>query len=128
MRILQNVTVNQVLTESSKKSLLENYEGKKFQLQKECDQLKFEMKKLEKTKKYSSQNLKSRFEKEIEARMEKIKLTDFQIDQLNILPFGSELKDKEVQGIVEVEVGDNWEEKHSSKTIVIKDGYITEIR
>ncbi|WP_456271566.1 YlqD family protein [Bacillus sp. AK031] len=128
MRILQNVTVNQVLTESSKKSLLESYEGKKFQLQKECDQLKFEMKKLEKTKKYSSQNLKSRFEKEIEARMEKIKLTDFQIDQLNILPFGSELKDKEVQGIVEVEVGDNWEEKHSSKTIVIKDGYITEIR
>jgi hypothetical protein len=128
MRILQNVTVNQVLTESSKKALLDKYEGKKCQLQKECDQLKFEMKKLEKTKKYSSTNLKSRFEKEIDARMEKIKLTDFQIDQLNILPFGSELKDKELQGIVEVEVGDNWEEKFSSKTIVIKDGYITEIR
>jgi hypothetical protein len=128
MKILQNVTVNQVLTEASKKALLEKYEGKKFQLQKECDQLRFELKKMEKTKKYSSQNLKSHFEKEIDLRMEKIKLTDFQIDQLNILPLGSELKDKEIQGIVEVEVGDNWEEKNSSRTIVIKDGYVSEIR
>ncbi|WP_409253678.1 YlqD family protein [Bacillus sp. SCS-153A] len=128
MKILQNVTVNQVLTEASKEVLLEQYEGKKFQLQKECDQLKFELKKMEKTKKYSSQKLKSHFEKEIELRMEKIKLTDFQIDQLHVLPLGSELKDKEIQGIVEVEVGDNWEEKNSSRTIVIKDGYISEIR
>ncbi|RIW36385.1 hypothetical protein D3H55_05610 [Bacillus salacetis] len=128
MKILQNVIVNQVLTEASKTALLEKYEGKKFQLQKECEQLRFELKKMEKTQKYSSRNLKAHFEKEIESRMEKIKLTDFQIDQLDILPLGSELKDKEVQGIVEVEVGDNWEEKNLSRTIVIKDGYISEIR
>ncbi|MGM0844574.1 MAG: YlqD family protein [Bacillota bacterium] len=128
MKILQNVTVNQILTEFSKKTLLNKYEEKKIQLQKECEQLRFELKKMEKTKKYSSQNLKSHFEKEIETRMEKIKLTDFQIDQLNILPLGSELKDKEIQGIIEVQVGDNWEEKNLSKTIVIKDGYISEIR
>ncbi len=60
--------------------------------------------------------------------MEKIKLTDFQIDQLQILPLGSELKDKEIQGILEVQVGDNWEEKNLSRTIVVKDGYISEIR
>lgn len=128
MNILQNVVVKQVLTEKSKNELLQKYDENKAQLQKECDQLRFEMKRLEKTKKFQPTSLARHFEKEIDMRQEKVKLLDFQIQQLHILPLGSELKEKEVQAIVEVNIGDHWEDSLSSKTILIKDGIIVEIR
>lgn len=128
MKILQNVIVKQVLTESSKNELLGQYKSKRLQLQKESEQLRFELKKLEKTRNMQSTNLKSHFEKEISHRQEKIKLLEFQMEQLDILPVGSELKEREVQSIVEVQVGANWEEITKTKTIVIKDGVVSEIR
>lgn len=128
MKILQNVIVNQVLTDSSKNQLLEKYKSKNSQLQKEGDQLRFELKKLEKTKKFQPASLRAHFEKEINIRQEKIKLLDFQIEQLDILPVGSELKEREVQSIVDVEIGANWDELIQTKTIVIKDGIVSEIR
>lgn len=128
VKILQNVIVNQVLTESSKNKLLETYKTKRLQLQKESEQLRFELKKLEKTRNFQPANLRTHFEKEINGRQEKIKLLEFQIEQLNILPVGSELKEREVQSIVELEVGANWDEFIQTKTIVIKDGIVSEIR
>lgn len=117
-----------MLTEKSKEELLGKYEGNKFQLQKECEQLRFERKKLEKTNKFQTGNLLKHFEKELHARQEKIKLIEFQIEQLHMLPIGSELKEKEIQGIVEVNVGDAWDDVVTNKTIIIKDGFIAEIR
>ncbi|RFU63305.1 YlqD family protein [Peribacillus glennii] len=128
MKILQNVIVNQVLTDSSKNQLLEKYKTDISRLQKEWDQLRFELKKLEKTKKFQPASLRAHFEKEINIRQEKIKLLDFQIEQLDILPVGSELKEREVQSIVDVEIGANWDELIQTKTIVIKDGIVSEIR
>ncbi len=96
-------------------------------LQKECDQLRFELKKLEKLKKHPSRTLHQHFEKEIDHRTEKIKVIEFQLDQINILPIGSELKEKELETLVEVKVGDKWEDKQT-KTIVIQDGVVLEIR
>ncbi|GIN57537.1 hypothetical protein J8TS2_18560 [Lederbergia ruris] len=128
MRILQKVNVKQVLTEQSKDQLLKKYEQNKQQLQKECDQLFFEMKKLERNRKYPAGGLKTQFDKEIDLRKERIKMIEFQIEQLEILPLGSELQDQEVSAMIEISVGDNWEEKVSGRTIVVKDGIITEIR
>jgi hypothetical protein len=128
MKILQNVIVNQILTDSSKNLLLEKYKSNKAQLQKEGDQLRFELKKLEKTKKFQPASLRAHFEKEINMRHEKIKLLDFQIEQLDILPVGSELKEREVQSIVDVEIGANWDELIQTKIIVVKDGIVSEIR
>ncbi|MFD0049282.1 YlqD family protein [Actinomycetes bacterium NPDC127524] len=128
MKILQNVIVNQVLTESSKNKLLEKYKTKRLQLQKEAEQLRFELKKLEKTRPIQPATLRSHFEKEINQRQEKIKLVEFQIEQLDILPIGSELKEREVQSIIEVEIGADWEETIGTKTIVVKDGVVSEIR
>ncbi|MCM3110177.1 YlqD family protein [Lederbergia lenta] len=128
MQILQNVTVKRVLTEKSKELLVNKYHNNKAQLQKECDQLLFEQKKLEKTRKYSAASLKAQFDKEIDTRKEKIKLIDFQIEQLEILPFGSELKDDDLQSIVDINIGDNWDDITKGKTIIIKDGVIVEIR
>jgi hypothetical protein len=128
MNILQNVVVKQVLTEKSKNQLLEKYLENKAQLQKESEQLRFELKKLEKTKKFQPGSLKNHFEREIHIRQEKIKLLEFQIEQLHMLPLGSELKEKEIQGIVEVNIGDRWEDITKSKTVIIKDGIVAEIR
>ncbi len=128
MKILQTVVVKQILTEKSKQELHDNYSARKLQLQKECDQLHFELKRLEKTKKFQISGLKNHFEKEIQKRQEKEKLLDFQLEQLELLPLGSELKEKEVQALIEIKVGDNWEEKLGQPTILIKDGIIAEIR
>lgn len=128
MKILQTVVVKQILTEISKKKLHDKYAARKLQLQKESDQLTFELKRLEKTKKFQISGLKNHFEKEIEKRREKEKLLDFQLEQLEMLPLGSELKEKEVQALIELKVGDNWEEKLKIPTILIKDGIINEIR
>ncbi|MBU5211038.1 MULTISPECIES: YlqD family protein [Heyndrickxia] len=128
MQLLQTVTVKQVLTEQSKKELHQSYYQKKMMLQKECDQLRFELKKLDRTKKFPSASLKSHFEKEINGRKEKIKLIDFQIEQLNLLPLGSEIKEKEVQALVDVNVGDSWDQITKEQMIIVKDGIIIEIR
>ncbi|WP_318504742.1 YlqD family protein [Bacillus sp. T3] len=128
MKLLQTVVIKQVLTEESKAELFEKYHSKKLQLQKECDQLRFELKKLEKTKKFQTTGLIKHFDKEIQSRKEKIKLADFQIEQLHNLPLGSELKEREVQAVVDVEVGDNWDEFLTGSTIIIKDGVVSEIR
>lgn len=128
MKILQAVSVKQVLTEKSKQDLLNKYEENQQQLKKECDQLLFEMKKLERTRKYSSGGLKTQFDKEIDMRKEKIKLIDFQIEQLDLLPLGSELQDQDIQALVEINIGDNWNHINNGKTIIIKDGIIIDIR
>lgn len=127
MQLIQTVVVKQILTENSKQELLIQFQDRKLQFQKECDQLQFELKRLERSKTYSQSALIKHFEKEIGMRREKIKLLEFQIEQLHILPIGSELKEKEVQALVEVQVGDTWSasEQH---TIIIKDGIIEEIR
>ncbi|WP_160720026.1 YlqD family protein [Bacillus sp. USDA818B3_A] len=128
MQLIQNVVVKQVLTEQSKEQLFEKFQGKILQLKKESDQLLFELKRLERTKNFSSEAVKKKFEKEIQMRKEKISLLDFQMEQLHILPLGSEIQEKEVQALVEIQVGDSWEDKIGQSTIIIEDGIIKEIR
>lgn len=129
MKIIRNIVVKQILTEKSKQELFIRFEQQIEQLNKEIGQLRFEKKKYEKTKKAQASPLDaSRFDKEISSRIEKCKLLQFQLEQLEILPVGTELKESEVQGIVEINEGDNWEELTKERTIVIKDGIIEEIR
>ncbi|MGG1679735.1 YlqD family protein [Neobacillus sp. NRS-1170] len=128
MQIIQTVVVKQILTEKSKEKLFEQYNHQKLQLQKECSQLHFELKRLEKTKTFSPGELKSHFKKEINKRLEKEKLLEFQIEQLHMLPLGSELKEKEVQALIEIKVGDSWNQPLGQPVVIIKDGIIEEIR
>ncbi|MBO8176505.1 YlqD family protein [Aeribacillus pallidus] len=127
MKIIQPVTVKRVLTESAKEELLQMFQARKSRWEKEINQLKFEMKKLEKGKKIASPVLKANFSNEIQMRKEKIKMVDFQIEQLNILPIGSEIKDGEVQALIDIQIGDRWDEV-VPKEIVIKDGIVEDIR
>ncbi|SFA74380.1 MULTISPECIES: YlqD family protein [unclassified Bacillus (in: firmicutes)] len=128
MKILQSVEVKQIVTEKSKQILLEKYGENKRKLSKEIEQLQFQWKKTDKTKQFNSMELKVKFEKEIHHRQEKLKLLDFQIEQLHMLPLGSELKEKEVQAVIDIKVGDHWEDSIGKTAIIIKDGKIEEIR
>lgn len=128
MKILQTVVVKQVLTEKSKKELLKKFQENVLQLQKECEQLQFEQKRFEKNSKIPAINVRDHFEREIQDRKEKIKIISFQIEQLQLLPFGSEIKEREVQAITELQEGDDWEEKWNRSEIIIKDGIVQEIR
>jgi predicted transcriptional regulator len=127
MKILQSVVVKQVITEKSKKELLNTFESNLFRLRKECEQLQFEQKKLEKNSKLLVQDIRKQFENELKKRTEKMKMISFQIEQLNHLDLGSEIKEKEVQAIIEVQIGDCWN-KINQAEIVIKDGIVQEIR
>ena len=63
-----------------------------YKYKKNSEQLQFELKKLEKTRKFQQEELKCHFEKEIQSRLEKVKQIEFQIEQLHMLPLGSEIK------------------------------------
>jgi len=128
MQLIQTVVVKQVLTEKSKEQLYEKFQGRMLQLKKESEQLLFEQKRLEKTKNFSSEALKKKFETEIRMRKEKIKLLEFQMEQLHNLPLGSEIQEREVQALVEVNVGDQWDNSVGQSTIIIEDGIVKEIR
>ncbi|BBP89303.1 hypothetical protein BsIDN1_29210 [Bacillus safensis] len=44
------------------------------------------------------------------------------------MPLGSEMKETEVDALVEVKIGDKWDDKMQDNVIVVKDGTIVEIR
>lgn len=128
LKVIQTVIVKQIVTETSKRILLEEYVEQKRQLQKECEQLKFELKKQEKMKKFSPDLLKKKFNHEIHIREEKQKSLDFRMEQLHILPLGSEIKETELKALVEINEGDQWDDFLIEKSIVVKDGVVVEIR
>ena len=72
--------------------------------------------------------LKRQFDNEIKMRTEKIKVLDFHLEQLHILPLGSELKESELQALVEIQQGDRWDDFHGERTIIVRDGIVVEIR
>jgi len=128
MDIIQKVTVKQILTDNSKQKLLDRFNERKSFLQQELEQLSFQLKRLEKNQKKHSVLLEQQFEKERATRIEKMKILDFQIEQLHTLPIGSELMEKEIEGLIPVQVGDAWENVQQEKSIIVKDGVIVEIR
>ncbi|WP_059170121.1 YlqD family protein [Bacillus sp. FJAT-27445] len=127
MKILRNVAVKQILTESSRQKLLDGYGKRKLQLEKECGQLKFERKKLEKAGRLPVADIKKQFENELRSRKERIAQLEFQIRQLHMLPLGSELKETEVQAVIDIKPGDSWD-GGLFQEIIIRDGIIEEIR
>lgn len=131
MKIIKTVLVKQVLTEKRKAQLLNELYDEKDQLLKEVDQLKFQLHKKIKVNNNNQEHtrtIRTSFQKEMKQREEKIKGVDFKIHQLNKLELGSELRDGTIQSIVDIEVGDKWDELFNSSEIIVKDGIVHEIR
>lgn len=98
-----------------------------MRLEQECQQLLFEKKKLQNKPGVSKQDVTRRFQNEITKRREKMDLIDFKIEQMEMLELGVEIVEDEVEALVEVTKGMNWEEIMSEQSIVIKDGIIVRI-
>lgn len=128
VKVVQKVIVKQVLTEQSKEKLRNKFILEQKGLQNEIEQLRFQLRKIENMKKPSAASLEKQFEKEQKTRLEKLRIIDFQLEQLNLLPIGSELEETKLDAIVEVKEGDSWEEFKSLQTILVKDGIVIEIR
>ncbi|TMN23558.1 YlqD family protein [Lentibacillus cibarius] len=127
MQMIRKVLVKQVVTEKSKEELRKNFYDHKMRLEQECQQLRFEQRKLENKRNVSKQEISERFQQEIKNRKEKMKLADFKLEQLDILEIGSEITEKEVDALVEVNVGAHWDEIMGEAAIVIKDGVVVRI-
>jgi len=127
MQVIKKVLIKQVLTKQTKDNLLEGYKRDKIQLERECEQLLFEQRKLTHKQKASKHEIIKRFHQEIENRKDKIQVIEFKIEQLALLELGSEIIEKEVDAIVEVEVGNKWSELKQRTSIVIQDDIVIRI-
>ncbi|HLR07904.1 MAG TPA: YlqD family protein [Bacillota bacterium] len=127
MQIIKKVPIKQVVTEKSKAKMHDNFNRHKRQLEQECQQLRFEQRKLQNKPGVAKQDVARRFQQEINQRKEKIELIDFKIEQLELLENGSEIVEREVDALVEVRVGQQWDELIKETAIVVKDGVVIRI-
>lgn len=128
MNILQRIQVKRVLTTEALEHIQESFDLKKKQLQMEIEQLKFQQKKQLQLSKQPEDKITAYFVNEIEKREEQLAIIVYEGDQLNILPLGSEIIEREVEALVPIKVGDQWSSIQTNKEIVIKDDIIIEIR
>jgi hypothetical protein len=127
LKIIRKVAIKQIVTEQTKLKLEEEYELKIFQLEQECQQLLFEQKKLEQRSTKKKADIALKFQKEMSNRKDHIKWYKYKLEQLSILPIGSEINDGEVEAMIDVEVGMDWNELVDKKSIIVKDGIVTKI-
>ena len=127
VQIIKKILVKQVVTEKSKSKLKDQFESEKNQLAQECQQLLFEERKLQHKKGHSKKEIARRFQQEIQKRQDKMDVLDFKIEQLDTLEIGQEIVQREVEALVEVEVGTDWEALMDQQAIIIKDGICVRI-
>lgn len=127
MNIIKKVLVKQIITDKSKRKLKREFHEQILRLEQECQQLLFEQRKLQNKAGTSKQEINARFQQEIRKRKEKMKLTDFKMEQLDMLETGSEIIETEVEALVEVKPGTEWNKLIASSAIIIKDGIVVRI-
>ncbi|GAA0349850.1 YlqD family protein [Bacillus horti] len=132
MKIKRPVHIKVILTESSKKELETEYAEKLSQNKIELEQLRFQGKKLlhDAGKKGAEfvRSVQERLQQEEKKKQEYIEQVLFQIEQLELLPIGTEILHSTIEGDVDVRVGDSWDHLMNQTEIIIKDGVVHEIR
>ncbi|WLV25738.1 YlqD family protein [Aciduricibacillus chroicocephali] len=127
MNIMKKVLIKQVVTEHSKAAMRKKFINHKLQLEQECQQLRFEQRKLENKPGLSKKEIARRFQSEIGRRQDEIRITEFKTEQLDILPDGMEMIEREVEALVEVSPGMQWDELMEPGAIVVKDGIVIRV-
>ncbi|MGP4059803.1 YlqD family protein [Halobacillus sp. H74] len=128
MQMIRTIPVKEILTASSRAQLKDKFDQRTQQLDRECRQLSFEQKKLERKPGIAKQDVERRFSKEINRRKDQLRWLEYQRQQLDTLPDGSELETDEVEALVTVEEGDHWAEVTQEQQILIKDGKVIRAR
>lgn len=127
MQIIKKVLIKRVITEKSREQLRNTFKQEIKKLKRESQQLLFEQRKLQNKMNRSKREINQRFQREIKRRKDEIVLIEFKIEQLDILQLGSEIVEKEVDAIVNVEVGSHWQKIMKKQSIVIKDDVVIRI-
>ncbi|WP_139492891.1 YlqD family protein [Brevibacillus dissolubilis] len=126
------IQVKIILTETSRRILIAEYERQIRQLEQEQEQWQFQGKKLlveaQKKSPEIARIASERIAKEERNRAEKLELLHFQLRQAESLPEGSEIHHSTVQSPVQIKTGDAWDEIMSGTEILLKDGVVFEIR
>lgn len=126
------IKVKMILTEDSRNKLKEEFSSRKKRLELELEQLQFQGKKLlleaQRRGMEAQEVVQQRMFKEESSRRKKISDLDFQIQQLSVIPDGSEVLYTTVESEIEVKVGDNWDQVINQVEIILLDGVIHEIR
>src|SRR5699024_4769481 len=119
--------IKQVVTEKSKAKMHDNFNRHKRQLEQECQQLRFEQRKLQNKPGVAKQDVARRFQQEINQRKEKIELIDFKIEQLELLENSSKNVEREVDVIDYVRNGQRLYELIKETSIVVNYGVVIRI-
>ncbi|MFB5660590.1 YlqD family protein [Alteribacillus sp. HJP-4] len=129
MRMIKKVTVKHILTESLLQTFKEDFQKERERLDKEIDQLRFQMQKQLWKLENAAQKaeVKTRFDKEIDKRHSKKDRLSFRESQLKQLPEGAEITSGQVDALHDIQVGDDWQALESQE-IIIKEGIVIEIR
>ncbi|MBB6452948.1 hypothetical protein HNQ94_001394 [Salirhabdus euzebyi] len=127
MRVIRKTKVKQVITKKSKDAIVEKFQRQYRQLENECHQLQFEKRKLSAKKGISPSDVNKRFQKEIDRRQNKMKWLEYQLEQLDILPIGSEITESEVDELIDIKVGDSWTDLMGDRSIVVEDDIVIRI-
>lgn len=132
MKIRRPVYIKVILTESSKQDLENEYAEKLNQHKIELEQLRFQGKKLlhDAGKKGADyvRTVHEKLHQEEKRKQESIEQTLFQIEQLELLPIGTEILHSTIEGEVDIHIGDSWDQVMNHTEIIIKDGIVHEIR
>lgn len=132
MKIKRPVQVKVILTETSKNDLSLEYQERLSQLNLELEQLRFQSKKMIHDASKKSPDLQrltlEKLRQEEKRKNEQIENLQFQIEQIDLLPIGTEILHSTIESEVEIKVGDVWEDLMKSSEIIIRDGIVHEIR
>lgn len=127
MKIIKKIKIKKVITPQTKNELKEEYEFKIFQLEQECEQLRFEKKKMVHQNPAKKADIVAKFEKEMNSRKDHMKWYQYKLQQLDVLPIGSEINEGEVDAILEITEGMDWEEITKERTILLENGIVKKI-
>lgn len=127
MKIIKKIKIKKVITPQTKNELKEEFEFKIFQLEQECEQLRFEKKKMVQQNPAKKADIVAKFEKEMNSRKDHMKWYQYKLQQLDVLPIGSEIIEGEVDAILEITEGMDWEEITKERTILLENGIVKKI-
>ncbi|WP_246218249.1 YlqD family protein [Litoribacterium kuwaitense] len=121
--MIRKAVVKKVLTPDERARIRATLQTNHDQAVREYEQLKFYLKRSEHQKQTETTQ---RLRKELVAKEEAVESINFQMEQLDLLPGGTELKVAEVEIEQDIEVGMQWEDKPAE--IIVEDGVIKDIR
>lgn len=130
--IRQPVAVKFILTETTKREILEEQRNQVDRLSEELDQIEVQGKAAIEQAMAQGGDIASQVRMQVESekqtRIEQREQLIEQIQQIQQLELGTEIQNMNVETSIDVRVGDNWGEILMGAEIVVKDGIVHEIR